>query len=447
MANWLQKFKFTEADTIGLSVSEIRRFETTKRFAFIAFLVNTIFALNDFLTLDNRTIFLLDTIVIIPGNLFIYLYFRYTKNQKITAIALMIFLNIMLMVTASYYTRASNLELFFFPMMILTFSIIDHKQKWLLYGMVGFVASIVLLIEFTDFKMFSFGKIPDDQIPELAHLTCFSSIVLFFIFLQTIMVVIAENEEKLQHETKQLIMANKSLKELNELKENYNDTLQQQLNNAQQKLEAKEREIKMAAMQGEEMERKRIALDLHDELGVKLSALKLNLSNFENKFTENTNKEFLQIMQLVDDACNQIRDISHHMHPVMFEEQGLINILKDVIVNVNNSKKINVQLVVVDYQNELTTQKELMLYRIILELLNNTIKHANASLVNIQLIKNTQSITILYDDNGKGFDEKNVKKGLGLNSILHRTDALNAKWKIESKKNKGTFQVIELPIN
>ncbi|MFM2224612.1 MAG: hypothetical protein RJA07_814 [Bacteroidota bacterium] len=444
--SWLKKFQFSEADTIGLSLTEIRRFEATKRFSLIALIINTIFVINDILTINNHIIFIIDSIVI-PTNLFIYLYFRYTKNQKTTALVLMIFLNLMLISTAPYYTRASNLELFFFPMMILTFSLIDQKQKWLLYGLVGFISASILLIEFSDFNMFSFGKIPESEIPELAHLTCLSCVVLFFIFLRTVMVVISNNEEKLQHETEQLLLANKSLKELNELKENYNENLQKQLNAAQQKLETKEREIKMAAMQGEEMERKRIALDLHDELGVKLSALKMNLSNFENKLAENANHEFLQIMKLVDDACNQIRDISHHMHPAMFEEQGLINILKDVISNVNNSKKINVQLVVVDYQNQLSTQKELMLYRIILELLNNTLKHANASKINIQLIKHNQSITILYEDDGDGFDEKNVKKGLGLNSILHRTNALNAQWKIESKNNKGTFHVIELPIN
>ncbi|MFM2047573.1 MAG: Signal transduction histidine-protein kinase/phosphatase DegS, partial [Bacteroidota bacterium] len=402
--NWINKFKFSENDTLGFTPSEKRRFEATKRFSLIALLINIVFATNDFFTIDNKIILALDCFIV-PTNLIIYLYFRYTKNQKITAVVLMTFLNVMLISTASFYTRASNLELFFFPMMILTFSIIDHKNKLLLYGMVGVIASSVLMIEFTDFKMFSFGKINPNQLTELAHLTCLSSVILFFIFLSTLRSVVTTNEEKLQHETQLLLIANQNLLELNTLKENYNEILQAQLTEAEKQLAKKERDIKMAAMQGEEMERKRIANDLHDELGVKLSALKMNISKYENNFLAESKTDFQNIMKLVDEACSQIRDISHHMHPVMFEENGLVVILKDLIRNINAAGKLQVKLVVIDYSKDISNQKELMLYRIILELLNNTIKHANASLVNIQLIKNANTFTISYDDNGIGFNQ------------------------------------------
>jgi signal transduction histidine kinase len=258
---------------------------------------------------------------------------------------------------------------------------------------------------------------------------------------------IVKNEEKLEDETLKLKLLNVTISELNLVKINYSRKLEIELHEAQIKLEQKERELKLAVLQAHEMERKKLAQDLHDELGVKLSVLKINLSSFENNFNNSSHSDYLQMMHLVDDACNQIRTISHNMHPALFEEQGLVNILKDVITKINNANKIEIKFIVIDYTNQLNTQKELLVYRIILELLNNALKHASATLINLQIIYNNQFVTILLDDNGVGFDEKTAKKGLGLNGILHRTNALNAQWKIESKTNKGTFNIIEIPIN
>ncbi|MEN9522672.1 MAG: Signal transduction histidine-protein kinase/phosphatase DegS [Bacteroidota bacterium] len=443
--SWIKKFQFSDNDTFGFSLSAKRRFEATKRFSLLALVCNTTFACNDFLTIDNKIIIAIDCLIL-PINLIIYLYFRYTKKQQTTAIILMAFLNIMLISTSSFYTRASNLELLFFPMMILTFSITDHKKKWLQYGMVSLIAASVIIIEFTDFKLFSFGQINPEQVTELAHLTCLTSVILFFVFLSTMRSVITQNEEKLQTDSKLLLSTNQKLNELILLNESYNERLKTQLLEAEKLLLEKERELKMAALHAEETERKRIANDLHDELGVKLSTLKMNISKYENIFKDEARVEFNNILNLVDEACHQIRNISHAMHPSLFEENGLVITLKDLIKNINDTGKIEVKMVVIDYEKHLSNQKEIMVYRILLELLNNTLKHAKATHVNLQIIKNNNQLSIMYDDNGIGYQLSEINKGIGLYSIEHRTNVLNANWKVESSKDRGTFNLIELLI-
>jgi signal transduction histidine kinase len=443
---FITNLKITKADTLGLSNSDSRRFYLTGKFSVYALLVNLVFIINDFFTVDNAIIFKMDIAIVII-HCSILLYFRITKNHFYTSLILLLFLNVELFATASFYTKQSNIALFFFPIMMLTYSLIDHKQKKLWYGFFTLTAILFFIIIIFDFKVICYGEIDPKYINEVADLTTITTIIVLFIFLNTTMNTIIQNEEKLEAETESLKILNITLFELNTLKINYSAKLEAELQAAQIKLEQKERELKLAALQAHEMERKRLAQDLHDELGVKLSVLKMNLSNFENNFIHKNHEDYLQIMHLVDDACHQIRTISHNMHPALFEEQGLVNILKDVISNINKANKIEIKFVVIDYTQQLNPQKELLVYRIILELLNNVLKHASATLINLQIIYNNQSVTILLDDNGVGFDEQTAKKGLGLNGILHRTNAMNAKWKIESKNNKGTFNIIEIPIN
>jgi hypothetical protein len=154
----INRLKITEADTAGLSNSDTRRFHLTGRFSVYALILNLVFIVNDFFTVDNAIIFRID-IAIVLISFAIILYFRITKNHFYTSLFLLLFLNTELFATASFYTKQSGIALFFFPIMMLTYSLIDHRQKKLWYGFFTLTALLFFINIIFDFKIVSFGQI------------------------------------------------------------------------------------------------------------------------------------------------------------------------------------------------------------------------------------------------------------------------------------------------
>lgn len=239
------------------------------------------------------------------------------------------------------------------------------------------------------------------------------------------------------------------LEEINKYRENINKDLSDKISEKTKELNQKQYEVKRALLLGEEQERKRIATELHDGMGSMLSTLKLNAESIDLDEKQLSSKEIVayrNIIDLIDKACVELRNISHNMIPTGMEQFGLIQSLNSIIKKINNSSKTIFNLDTYNLNDRFNRELELSLYRITLELINNIIKHSNASNATIQLIKNEESITLMVVDDGKGFDLNNIKEGMGLQNIKSRVDVFNGKLTIDTQPDRGSTFIIEIPI-
>ncbi len=198
-----------------------------------------------------------------------------------------------------------------------------------------------------------------------------------------------------------------------------------------------ERALMRALIEGQEKERKRIAADLHDGLGPLLSAVKLRLSSTQHAANETA--------ELLDQAMREIRSISHNLLPGTLEDFGLETALDDLC------SKLRVGGANVRYQlagpgHAIPKEVQLSYYRIAQELLTNALRHANASQVEIQLVRHDESLLLLVEDDGKGFDPTTGGGGIGLRNVTSRAESIGAVLYIDSQAGRGTTVSVELPL-
>ncbi|MFH6993160.1 ATP-binding protein [Flavobacterium sp. FlaQc-48] len=201
--------------------------------------------------------------------------------------------------------------------------------------------------------------------------------------------------------------------------------------------------VSKALIQGEEMERKRVARDLHDGLGSMLSGVKihLNLARKENA------EAVSNVDVLLDNSIKELRNISQNLMPESLLELSLEHALRDLCAaNSNTATKVEFQYLI--KKSKLPKNYEIMIYRIIQELLNNALKYAHASQVLVSCSQNKDVFFITVEDNGLGFDVAHPgnKNGMGLKNIHNRVEFLNGKLEIDSKINQGTSVYIELNV-
>ncbi|MBL4592744.1 MAG: sensor histidine kinase [Flavobacteriales bacterium] len=197
-----------------------------------------------------------------------------------------------------------------------------------------------------------------------------------------------------------------------------------------------------AIIQGQEDERKRIAKDLHDGIVQQLGGLKLGLQKvFTGKETEETSK----IIQILDGSTQELRELSHKMMPRSLSELGLIPALEDMLDNSLGNSSIQHQFEHFGITTRFKGNIEIAIYRIAQELVNNVIKHSNATKVNVQLFKTGNDILLIVEDNGKGIS--NIKKeGIGLMNIISRLDTINGKVNFEPSPESGTLATVKIPV-
>ena len=204
---------------------------------------------------------------------------------------------------------------------------------------------------------------------------------------------------------------------------------------------AHQKEVTLQYTSVQESERKRIAELLHDDIGNKLNILSLWINN-EDSFNNKRSREVIK--QQIPALIEATRTISHSLYPVNLEKFGLILTLEALISNVNES--LHIQLIVNhDYQKR-PISFEVQIYRIIQEFLSNVIKHAKASNMLIHIRDTETSLAVILSDNGVGFDNSILKKGMGLKNIDSRIKSINAFSKWKSKKGNGSRLIIILPI-
>ncbi len=204
-----------------------------------------------------------------------------------------------------------------------------------------------------------------------------------------------------------------------------------------------------AVIDGQEEERRRIARELHDGVGQKLAGIKLNWESISSKLMESEIHNNLQGMaDMLDNASAEVRTISHQMMPKELEQFGLISAIEGLLSSSFKTIGIQYSFDHFDIEKRLPEAVELNLFRIIQELVSNTIKHAEADLFSIQLLKRKAAIVMIAEDNGKGFiTHNNEGFGIGLMNIESRTKTINATLNIESEPGKGTIIRIRTPLN
>ena len=218
-----------------------------------------------------------------------------------------------------------------------------------------------------------------------------------------------------------------------------------------QQLSEMEKERKLEAaqsvMKGQEDERSRLAKDLHDGVGGLLSGVKLSMSNMKgNVFLSAENAtSFNNVIMQLDQSIAELRRVSHNMMPEALIKFGLKEALENYCENLNISGKIKVRLQTYGMENRMEQNTEIVIYRIIQELLNNVIKHADAKNVLIQLSRENDRFSLTVEDDGKGFDltENQNLKGAGLANVRARAEYLNGSVDIVSEKGEGTSVNIE----
>lgn len=218
----------------------------------------------------------------------------------------------------------------------------------------------------------------------------------------------------------------------------------------QQKLEKIRTEAQIrilnATLDGKETERKQIAETLHDSVSALLSSANLHLQACKKLFKGPIPLEVDKSQNIIHEASQKIRDLSHTLVSSILLKFGLAYAIKDMAEKYSNSQleilyeTQNIQRYDQDF--------EIKLHNIIQELINNTLKHSEATTASILLVEKDEKLLLSIKDNGKGFDKLQVPKkdGLGINQIDARIHMMKGKFNIKSENNKGTLVTIELPV-
>jgi signal transduction histidine kinase len=197
-----------------------------------------------------------------------------------------------------------------------------------------------------------------------------------------------------------------------------------------------------------ENERKRIANDLHDSLGPLLSAVKLNISSVDIELP--ADRVILEkTAGYLDEIIGSMRRISHDLLPSTLERKGLLEAVREFISQVNNKQSVNIQLYIVKEIN-VPREKEIHIFRMLQEIVHNTIKHAQARNLQIGFSEENGHLLCLTKDDGKGFDKEKTltaAQGLGLRSLESRCEILNGILTLDSAPGAGTNYFIKIPVS
>lgn len=197
-------------------------------------------------------------------------------------------------------------------------------------------------------------------------------------------------------------------------------------------------ETKALALKTQEEERKRIARTLHDEIGNKLQVLKLNLISNKDQIEA---QQYVGLSDKIEQLIDSAREISHRMYPVNLEYFGLILTLEELKQNLVG---YDVELYLHQQYQERPLDFEVQIYRVILEFVSNTIKHAKANKISILVRDGNYFLSFLLKDNGMGFEKMNAN-GMGVSNISNRVELLDGKSKLSSALGKGTRLMMVFP--
>lgn len=203
-----------------------------------------------------------------------------------------------------------------------------------------------------------------------------------------------------------------------------------------------EKQQAIRSLEVEFKERKRIAADLHDGLGSILSSIALFIKLIEKDCKNNTeNKSLIQVKELSEIALENLESTINNLNPSILNKYGLIKSLEILCDKINDIGEVSCTIKATNENMKFDPNIELNLYRICNELINNTLKHANASNLDIEIQQIKKTVMIVYRDNGIGFNPELIsntdEEKMGLRNIINRIESLGGKYKIDSEKGKG----------
>lgn len=199
----------------------------------------------------------------------------------------------------------------------------------------------------------------------------------------------------------------------------------------------------------QEKERKRIARELHDEIGSKLNVILLNTHRLKKYHNEANELEEIssEIKSVIHTTIDTTRRISHDLLPPTLEGFGLVEAIKELRDSFVKTGSVDIEFDLIENEHKINDSLiELNLFRVLQEMINNSIKHGKASEINIQIWVNKDKIKLKYGDNGKGFDmsDQNLRKGLGLKNIESRLNMIQSTFYYDTSPGNGFNIEIEL---
>lgn len=204
-----------------------------------------------------------------------------------------------------------------------------------------------------------------------------------------------------------------------------------------------------AMIEGQEKERQRIANELHDDLGSLMATVKIHFNSLHSKVKDDTDELYEKTNHLLDAAYQKIRAIAHAKNSGVIAKQGLLKAIEHMADKISAANSISITVKDFGLDNRIENSLELSLFRVVQELVTNIIKHANANNANIHLTNHGDTLNILVEDDGIGFNVPNKmtsSKGMGLKSIAKRIAHLGGTLDIESKPGKGASIIIDIPL-
>lgn len=210
-----------------------------------------------------------------------------------------------------------------------------------------------------------------------------------------------------------------------------------------------EQKISNVAINAEEKERGRLAKDLHDGLGPLLSAAKLYIESLKYNDSKKLNEETLvKFNKIIDEAIISTKEIANNLSPHLLKNFGLTAAIKTFSNKLFSDENMDINIRS-NLDMRISENIEITIYRIVIELMNNSLKYAEASIIDIDINKDNNNLFINYADNGIGFDVKKALEmptGLGFNNIINRVNIINGELEIDSKPNKGSVFKIKIPL-
>ena len=212
-----------------------------------------------------------------------------------------------------------------------------------------------------------------------------------------------------------------------------------------------------AILEASEAQRRKLSKEIHDGIGPLISTIKLNLDALQLELGEEPPPRAAQMIEsmseLLKAMSNDIRSISHNLMPNVLVDFGLVAALENLCQRVNSSGKVKANFYHSNIRERMGQKVALGLYRITQELINNAVKYARATTINVQLIRHSDSIVLMVEDDGIGFSPHQpentigIDKGIGLRNIQTRVRSLGGSFILESQPGEGVLATIEVPLS
>ncbi|HEY6988764.1 MAG TPA: PAS domain S-box protein [Bryobacteraceae bacterium] len=229
---------------------------------------------------------------------------------------------------------------------------------------------------------------------------------------------------------------------------------QQELEKRQEELRSSQAQIQKLAgslMKAQEEERRRIARELHDDISQRLAAVCISLADIKLRLppSDSLYGQVAQVRERAKEIAKDIRNLSHGLHPVIFERTGLGGALQSLVAEFNDSQQVRFNLCLPEHLAPVSDEIATCIFRIAQEALRNISKHSRASHADIELSANDGSIKLLITDDGCGFgiDAAETRRGVGLISMAERVRQLQGLFEVRTKPGQGTSLVATVPIH